>query len=526
MNRLGRIFSQFSPGQYLRIAVLSIVTLTFANLLFSAMMFEIGYDYKSILFGPNDRFADLVKVSLSYKEFLPHIEDSKGFQSWPDIFKNYYLSNPYGGKEELAQRGLTHFHAPPLSALVNIACAISIAHTQSAWLPLIILSVLYLLAVEWTTLVGIPKKLRTRTVLFTVWFISLLSYPALFLFSRGHFVDGIASLLIAVFLLSLFGRGRADVSALASFAVAVNVRPDATIFILAIPAVLGLKSSIKPILRFAAFAFGIITVSYFAAHALYPDYSVSTFFQGLETYNRLYVVGPNGDVFNSSLWALVKTVNKLNKMSTGTLVLVLAALLISLAAVLYWGWKRICGWIIAGPLSFVILYCIFAVSLNYHKYAYEVFLMLSVILIAAVCWSLWRSPDRNLLLPFYLTVLYCLVKPVFGDYNLLVFIAPTLLLFLCSKKWAGRYHLVSAIALGSILMLSPKNYMIRGIPIQLLLNPLILFVITLYLVQVSAHRSNSLVVSESSSKNLEHLAYSGLDESQIVTTESFERNDC
>src|ERR1700691_1919935 len=238
MYRLARLFSQFSPKQYILIVVLSIATLTFANLLFSATMFEIGYNYTSILAGPSDRFADLVKISLSYKEFIPHIQDSKGFQSWPDIFKGYYLSNPYGEKDALARGGLTHFDGPPFSVLINIACAISIARTQSAWFPLLVLFLLYLGTVKWTIYVGIPKKLRTRTVQLAAWFICLLSYPALFVFSREHYVDGITSLLIVVFLLSLFGQVRANALALTSLAVAVNVRPDAIIFILAIPAVL------------------------------------------------------------------------------------------------------------------------------------------------------------------------------------------------------------------------------------------------------------------------------------------------
>jgi hypothetical protein len=471
--------------------VLSIATLTFANLLFPAVMYEIGNDYKSILSGPSDRFADLVKVSLSYKEFMPHIENSKGFQSWPDLFKNYYLSNPYGGKDELAQGHLTHFHAPPFSALVIIACAFSIAQTQNAWFPLIIFFLFYLITVQWTISVGIPKEQRTSTAVFTVWFIALLSYPALFVFSRGHFIDGITSLLIVVFLLALFGRRRVDVVAVIALAVAVNVRPDAIIFTLAIPAVLGFKSSIKPILHCAELTSGILAVSYFLAHALCPDYTFSTIHQGLEIYNKIYVIGSGGDAFNSSLFALIKTVNKISKITNihhSILLVSLAGLLVSLGVAVYWGFQRASRWVIAGPLSFVILYCMLAVCYNYHQYAYQVFMMVSAILLAAVCWSMWRTADRLLLLPFYLTVVFCLVKPVFGDYNLLVFIAPVLLVFFRYKEWVGRYHLVSAITLGCVLMLSPKNYFVNGTSIQLLLNPLILFFMTLYLVHESVFR--------------------------------------
>jgi len=495
MNRLAHLFSQISPKQYLQIVILSIATLTFANLLFSAMIFELGHDYKSIISGPDDRFADLVKVSLSFKTFTPHLEDCRRFQSWPALYKYYYMSNPYGGKAELAQGRLTHFHLPPFSELIFIACAIFVAHTQNVSFLLVIFVLLYLMVVQWTISIGLSKEQRTITVLLAVWFISLLSYPSLMAFTRGNFNSGFTSLLIAAFMLSLFGRGRANIAALASLAVAVNFRPNAIIFVFAIPVVLGLRSSIKPVLRFAALALGILLASYFTVHALYPDYTFSTFHQGLETYNRLYLTEGGGDTFNSSLFSFIKTVNKISKINNlyhGFRPLFLAGMLVLLAVAVYWGLKRASRWIIAGPLSFVILYGMLVVYGDYHQHLFEVFLVLLAILVAAVCWSLWLTPNRILIMPFYLTALYCLITPIFADYDLLVFIAPILLVLLNFQKWAGNYHLISAIVLGSILMLSPKNYyFVSGTSIQLLLNPLILFILTLYLVKESVCGSKS-----------------------------------
>ena len=498
MNRLARTFSQFGPSKYLRIVVVSIAILTLANLLFSAMVFELGYRYESILYGPNDRFADLIKPALSYTQFLPHIEETKRFQSWPDIFKSYYFSNSngdplrsYGGKDALAQGHLTHFHAPPLTALVNIACAVIIGHTQSASLLIVLFFIVYLVVVQCTVLVCIPNEQRNRATLLVFWILCLLSYPALFVFSRAHFVDGIASLLIVMFLTSLFGRGRADAVAITLFAIALNIRPDAIIFIFAIPVVLGLRRSIEPILCCAALSVGILATSYFTVHALCPDYTVSTFFQGLKIYNKLYIGENRGDAFNSSLLAFIKTVNKISDMTNvghrKYLAPFLGGLFASLALIVYWGSRRASRWIVAGPLSFAILYCMLVLYYDYHRHVYSVFWILSATLIAAVCWSMWRSPDRIMICPFYLTVLFCLVKPVLGDYNLLVFVAPVLLLFISSQEWTGRYHLVSVISLGSILMLSPKNYYLSnsGISTQLVLNPMILFVLTLYLVEES-----------------------------------------
>jgi hypothetical protein len=85
----------------------------------------------------------------------------------------------------------------------------------------------------------------------------------------------------------------------------------------------------------------------------------------------------------------------------------------------------------------------------------------------------------------------CLITSVFADYHLLVFIAPILLVLFNFQKWAGNYHRFSAIVLGSILMLSPKNYYLVGGSIQLMLNPLILFILTLYLVKESVCGSQS-----------------------------------
>jgi hypothetical protein len=111
-------------------------------------------------------------------------------------------------------------------------------------------------------------------------------------------------------------------------------------------------------------------------------------------------------------------------------------------------------------------------------------------LIMAVWWGLRRSAVRLVAGPFVLTALYCLLSPVFADYHLLIFLAPLLLLFFHHKEWTGQYRLVAVIALASVLILSPKNYVwLYGISWQAIVNPVILYFATLYVANEAAGAS-------------------------------------
>ena len=456
MKHLAHLFSGINAEQYLRIAVLGILCLTFANALYSVMRNEFGLGYQSFLHGPDDRFADLVKPALSFKIFTSGLENRPSFASWPVLFQNYYLHNPYVGREGLASGGLasgqeTHFHYPPLWELLALMCSLIIVHTGSPQIALLLFFTAYLSGVYRLIYHSVRREERTKTAVFAIWFVCLLGYPSLLIFTRGNFYAGFTAFLIVHVLISLFGYRDGGAAASLALALAVNTRPNALIFVLAFPVALGVRRSLKPCMRFFAMALGIACASYISAHWLYPDYTISAFRQGLRIYNRLYMIGSLGVRFNSSLFAFVKNLNAASlRLLRGTTV----------TQVLDTLWTII------------------------------VFVALAIIIVLVALWGLWRSSCRRLIAPFVLTSLYCLLTPVFGDYHLLVFLAPLLLLSFHAKDWAGHYRSVSAIALASIFVLSPKNYIfLLGFSLQTILNPLILYLAVLYLATLPGHTS-------------------------------------
>ena len=494
-KRIASSLSRISADQYLLIVVLSLIVLSYANLLFSTLMYEFGYGagFSSPLAGPGDRLADLVKLSFSYRPFVSGVE-LKTFQTWPDIFKNYFFYPIYGGKEALAAgQVITHFHLPPLQTLIFIACASLISHTQSVFVGIATFYGLYLVTIQRALLVGIPAEKRTTGVSLATWFIAVLSYPALLVFSRGNIQSGITSLLIIAFMLSLFLRNRVETAALLSLAIAVNIRPNAVIFALAIPLVLGLEQSFKPMLYFGALASGIFASSYFVTNWLYPDYTLSTFLQGLAVYKKLYVVGSMGDGANSSLWALLKNYGTISANVENRIALITLLFAILLAA-LFWGLRHLSHWMIVAPVVLIILYAQFVAITGHRQYFSVAYIVFSVLLAAVAGWGLWFCPKRTLVAPFVLTALYCLFCPVFADYHLLVFLGPVLLLYFNPREWADNSRPMAAIALASILVLSPKNYVgMSGLSLQTIFNPLILYVATLYVVREARYISPSPV---------------------------------
>jgi hypothetical protein len=82
---------------------------------------------------------------------------------------------------------------------------------------------------------------------------------------------------------------------------------------------------------------------------------------------------------------------------------------------------------------------------------------------------------------FFLASFYCILSPVFADYHLLVFIAPLFLTMLEAGHWRDSSRLLTLVAAGSLLMLSPKNYPLQHASVQVIVNPLILCVTVLWL---------------------------------------------
>jgi hypothetical protein len=215
-------------------------------------------------------------------------------------------------------------------------------------------------------------------------------------------------------------------------------------------------------------------------NSLYPDYTIRTFLQGLDVYKKLYIVGRGSDAYNSSLWALVKNFGSVSADLDHRMALI-TPLLAILLVVLFRRVRHSSHWTIVGAFVFLTLYAQFVAITGQQKYLPQAFAVMALILAVAACWGLWRCPKPTLVAPFILTACYCLICPVLADYHLLVFLGPLLLLYFNHREWTGNPRLMALIALGSVLMLSPKNYFfIAGLSLQTLFNPLILYFLTLF----------------------------------------------
>lgn len=484
MRRNASFLEGLTAQKYLQVAAFALLILMCANLLFCTLRFEFGYAPIDIMgtgpLGANDRFGDLVKDALSYRSFTSGIK-LQAFNSWPDIFKYYYVSADYGGIEALAAGRLTHFHQPPLTTLFFIANAAFIVFTQSPQLDIFLAWLLYLAAVQWTIWVGIPREKRSGSLLLAVWSIALFSYPALSVVTRGNFTSGFTSLFITAYLLSLFVRKKAGLAALLSLALAVNIRPNAGIFVFALPLALGFKPSLKPILQFAALAAGILGASCLVAHALYPDYTVQAFLQGLEIYKQYFIVGHSGDGANSSLFALFRDYGQFSLACPRPVLLV--TLLILELAIVSLGVRRASNWILVAPLSLPVLYAIFVSFLSAAPDTLVVNTIASALVAAMACLGLWRSRNRLLIAPLVLTALYCLLCPIFSDYHLLVFLAPLLIAFFGDWERPQNHRVLFAIGAICVLILSPKNYLfVGGLSVQAVVNPLLLYAGVLFVI--------------------------------------------
>ncbi|HEY6896844.1 MAG TPA: hypothetical protein VI279_06250 [Rhodocyclaceae bacterium] len=417
------------------------------NAIYFTLRFEFGYGVGTFLSGPSDRFADLIKVALSFKTITQHLADSDSFQNWPTLYQGYLLHNPHGGLENLAVGGLTHFQYPPLSELIFTLCALLISATKSPSAVLWVWFFIYLCGVYCLGKLAQPaSQLSTERWLF-ISFLCLASYPALFMLSRGNYHAGFTSILISIFMVSLFGRHQFSITTMVALALAINIRPTAALFLISLPLTLGLRPSIKPMFRTLILTGALFVATLLIEQSIYPDYTIGNFLRGLEIYRSLYIDGRAGDGGNSSLWAMIRN-----------------------------------G---AGMTGIFI----------YQEELWRIFLAGSVFVSALSMRELLAGNAAIAAGPFALVSCYVLLQPVCADYHLLVFIAPLLLIAMNGKGM--HLHPNDRIAvIASTILLCPKNYIfVNGISLQTLLNPLVLMCA---LILMNAGRARDMVLLSTS----------------------------
>lgn len=474
MNPLARWLASLSFRQCLLFAVLAVIVLMYVNFMVSGLLAEIGLGSPSIMTASGDRFGDLVKVSLSYVDVTHDIGGTAAYKTWDLVYKRYFEHNDYAGVTGLQSGKLTHFHLPPLSTLLFLGAA-RIMVLAGAVAPLLwIAQALYLAVMLAVFYAGLREQRRNGPLWMAFVFLCLFSYPALAVLIRANFTGGLSVLLLFYFIFSLATRRHVGWLEVLAIALAVNIRPNALIFLLLLPWILGWRRSLLPAIKVVVVSSLVFAASLAWAHGIYPAYTLPNFLRGLALYNHYYIdanVDSNG---NSSLFSIFANLSVLaghgNPVLAGSL---LALLTLPIA----WAKTNLKRWFVTGPLALLTFFCA-AICFGYSSHTLPVAEFFCFLLMIPALWGLLHHPMRELAAPFFVVSLYCLATPVFAPYHLLIFAAPLLLCCIRLEEWRCHPRLFAIVFLGSITMLAPKNYTFAGLGTpQCVLNPLWLFVL-------------------------------------------------
>jgi len=409
--------------QYILFCLVSLLLLTGLNSFFFIMKEALGYGPGTFFFTSQDRFADLVKTALSYRDVLlkvPTLRNS--IENLSQQYQFYFYNNPYGGIKEI--EGLTHFHMTPISTLLNILCGLAIAHGKS---PDMIMFMLFsgciLLAFASTQLIVKNYKKSLFLVALIV-----LSYPLLMTVTRGNYSAFFCGIGVIAFLNSLFINKKIDYFSILLFAIAINFRPNAVILMLALPLMMGLRKSFLPAMKITIAALAIFIFTYLYVNSIYPDYTLSSFSKGLSSYYKIYVIGSNGDAFSSSLYSALKMFSK---------------------------------------------------NLDVITWIFKLF---SVFFLLAAGRLIFQKNTNPEYYPFILSSLYILLTQVVGDYHLFVFIVPVFIIYNNFEYWQNDQKGLMVITISTLLLLAPKNYFfIDGVSLQVAINPAIMLGASVFL---------------------------------------------
>ena len=272
-----------------RMALGVIAAALVANLLFNLVMAARGlpHPYSTLLGDPRDRWADLLKMAMSFPGAPVHAT------AWADLGERLALFQRQIANFEGTP--LNHFHMLPVSTLIALAVRQILTVADPGWVAAAILggAAAILMAV-------VVREAPARTRL-AFGLLALIAYPTLFALDRGHLFGLTCGIALLSATLRSLRLGRADWIAILLFAFALNIRPNAGL----IPVSLFLFRrgwSFRDLV-----VLGLATVAMFgagmmAASAVYPDYNLASFLKGLDDYGKLHVVRDFGQAYNSSLF--------------------------------------------------------------------------------------------------------------------------------------------------------------------------------------------------------------------------------
>lgn len=254
------------------------------------------------IFFKNDFFADGLKVIYSYN----HIFDKQQYKNLNSAYEavndeGMVIDNPYSEILSEDTNGVYHSHVLPLPSLLFhlTAYLIKVFNIAHPWFIFINFILYFLLVFKNYTFCKVSFNNNVATVFLAL---SLLSYPAIFLYQRGNFSAGYSiQLLIAAYLFFMKHKKLKFIHFLI-IALAMNFRPNylfiLPIFILDDRFINSIKLLIKHFLSFLTIGYlSFLTVNY-----MYKDYTFENILLAINRYREWHL--RRGDGFENSLYRL------------------------------------------------------------------------------------------------------------------------------------------------------------------------------------------------------------------------------
>jgi len=410
---------------WLTLSLLFIFICTLFNGFFDTIDVECGYTdfWQCTTLGePVDLHADLIKSALSLASSQP-----PSLWDWSSHYQAFYLHSAYGKMEDVATGRVTVFGVPPFTLLLLTGTLQGILATG----PVIMVSLYYttslilLGALCWCLVADLPTRLLAFVVL-------AFSYPFMLMLMRGN----IGALITGGMLISyiyLACNKRHLVLACVCLAIACNIRPN-TVILAPLLLCFGMRRAIWGSAFFLGLAGSIAVISYLSVTHLYPGYSFNIFLKALETYERLYVIGPFGNSNNNSAFGAV---------------------------------KLFCGM------------CLMNIRVDELRNYNTIILCLSAVMIGYATYRFWRGQLPAYHFAFVLTCLYILASAVFATYHLLVLYV---FILAAGSKTVETGPFPVLLLFMATLVIVPKNYFypFPNLSFEVILNPAILLICVIW----------------------------------------------
>lgn len=418
---------------------LFIVFFVFLNAFYNSLASAYGlnhFPFDTFLFYPSDLHADLIKMSMGYFPNHPQLDVS----SWDPIYRNFYQLHIQGW---FKAHHFNNAHMPPFSFVLGWLTSKLLLATS----PTIVIAVYY--SIIFVAIASIARFFTKSRIGFLIVSVTLLvSYPMLFVLTRGNIFAFFNGILLVTFLYLII-RQKSPLVAIFLLAVSMNIHPN-VVLLTPLFFVYSPPRAIKYI--FATVIVGAMLFGFFLwlAHRIDTQYTLMGFFAGLKNYTQLYILGNFGMLFNNSLYGAIRTF--------------------------------LIAWEIEPSASFLLLLNKFIIGGG-----------LIALLLALHTFIKKRLTPYEF--AFVVMAIYTLTSTVFATYHLIPY-ATFLLMPLIVKDTdkLSEYNL-TLIQTASVFMLIPKNYLFidymykNFLSIETLFNPLVLLSVLIIIFSRSFKRS-------------------------------------